>query len=97
MNQLLNDIKQSVAKENGYEDWNWLLIDQSHLKAYDDYYDKVCELYADSRSRKAANEAVRSDRERILNHAFRESGGSVGLSLVPAKVIHHTLPFPEEL
>jgi hypothetical protein len=58
------DAKQAVAEEHGFKSWHILierLVKTASVIELNESITGACELYADSRSRKAANEAVKAD------------------------------------
>ena len=97
------DAKQAVADKCGVESWAGLCAGCT-VDELDCLYEEVCELYADSRSRKAANEAVKADRKHILKECvedmFLKEPNWDSADFFPVidkpKVRNFPLPFPEE-
>lgn len=104
-NEKFEQAKQAVAEGCGYKDWATLQWYRHSIDKYlEDLYAEAAELYADSRSRKAANEAVKADRETIRKECvescwLKEPGWDSGdefLVLDEVKFESLPLPFPEE-
>jgi hypothetical protein len=80
------------------------LASMEDIPDFNKFFAEAAELYADSRSRKAANEAVKADRETIRKECvescwLKEPGWDSGdefLVLDEVKFESLPLPFPEE-
>jgi hypothetical protein len=79
--------KIELAATYGYSSWDMLLKGSLRVQEIEE---EAAELYADSRSRKAANEAVKKDRE-DLNKVCEAAG-----CYISRTINNRPLPFPEE-
>lgn len=68
--------KDQVAKENGFSDWIDLIY-QSDGKEILQFTNVAAELYADQEKKSYAREAVKADREQIIEN----SGSIIGCAL----------------
>lgn len=84
------DAKQAVAEK--YEVAN---IEYQATTVTDMLYAEAAELYADSRSRKAANEAVKAVKEKLIAEGLYELDAA-GYFPATQLIENVPLPFPEE-
>ena len=94
------DALKQVAENHGEKTFGNLIF----WEKGDPYWQEAAELYADSRSRKAANEAVKADRNQILKECVEDmflkepnwDSADFFSVIDKSKTRSLPLPFPEE-